>query len=449
MGALPTSDVGPTVTGTLSAPFTTQDITLSPAIAQLWDMYQRGLVTNEQLQELRNNANTKAQTDVSDINRKNQLNAEDIEQSKSNMANIPIRSRAEAARAQQFLDVAPSSTAAQINTNELVPKANRYKETVLGAQQPGADLAKTEAEQAPSGWQSEARDMYQSIVGKPLMKADGSYDYEGMNTAIAPFRSARVTAQMMTKNPQWDALVDAAKQKGDYTALANVFSGKSTMTDELNRLGNSPPAATREELGQFGQGVISAGTAVSKMSRANSILANNPGIFGAARGSGLGQGIERGAAVVGIEKAKQDRSDRQEMYQSLGQGILDAIKSLAGTGNRVMKAELEQMNQVQPKEDATADVWKRWLKEKQTALVKGLTYQKETAPGSATKSQLDDIDRALASVKSLDFSTPEDKSISTITNSPGGFTATPNPGTTSQGATPPKTGGWFYNSSAQ
>jgi len=339
-----------------------QAINTTPALQQLHEAFQKGLVTAAQMQQLFSTA--------AEQPKKNQLNNEEIQASKARASLIPAQTEL---------------TANKLNVeNSLIqPRANVERgalgitEAGQGGILPETEFTASEAKQDPTGSLQETRKNFQALhLGNILRQPDGTPDYEAMGAANERLAQLRMGQIIL---PTQKEILDQLKERSpEDSAQAYDAQGNLKPTAELAKiLANSKPKLNAAEVQSSTSAVIGADAGLSNIERARGILKSDPNAVGPkwTQGSKVGSLLAQGKALIGNEAATKRFDNQKNLNVTLAQGILDSIRSLRGTG-AIRNTEIQAIERGQPQPDSSVSQWTNWLNQSENLLQRAQRAQK-------------------------------------------------------------------------
>ena len=376
--SLPTSQAGQTLNPGIS-PLDIQPYTdTTPALAALQVAFQKGLVSQEQLMS------------VFDRSRERVVRGttaqEDIAASKARQELLPGQTALIKAKTQGELGLLPSEITARqgalTSQIALQPGATDIAKAGQGAALPEAKLLEVESKTDPTGGHTQARKLYQQYNGGVVLKdANGNPDYEGMATSNQRMLQRMIGMQIL---PQQKEILDTLKSYGP-AALSQAYNADGTVksTGELKDvLAKAKPDLKPAELQAEGGALLGLEKGLDSVKAAQDILVKDPDAVGPKynQGSYVGEKVAQGGALLGNAAATARFDAQKRLKAELALGIMDAIRSLKGTG-AIRNTELVQIEKGQPTLDSTKSQWDAWLKQSQEVMERAYAMQKEALPG--------------------------------------------------------------------
>lgn len=130
--------------------------------------------------------------------------------------------------------------------------------------------------------------------------------------------------------------------------------------------------------------VLTAQDFLNKADDALNIIETKPTVVGpgAFEGTGFARGVAKTGAFVGNESSRDKIEAQNKLDMFLAGSVQATIKSLAGSGNRVMQAEIADekglFNRAQPQLSSTPEVWKKWLGDVKKTYERAAAWEKGT-----------------------------------------------------------------------
>lgn len=163
------------------------------------------------------------------------------------------------------------------------------------------------------------------------------------------------------------------------------------------------------------QRVQTATAFLEKADEAVKSLEGRPDVVGPAwnEGTWAGRGIAKGGAFFGNKAARATAEIQNKLDMFLAGSVQATIKSLAGSGNRVMQAEIADekglFNRAQPQMTSTPEVWQDWLNDVKKLYQRAAAWEKgNLSPDDAAR-----LDKILSTSKSAASAKPTGRSFTT------------------------------------
>lgn len=375
---------------------------VSPAIAALEDALQKGVLDYNTLAdqlELTPKIRRMKAAQATEATRASQARMDE---------NVPaLQAQNEASNINSNLQINPSRTGAAIMGNRAAASQAGLANVQVAGAAPGAELEAGEMQRDPTGMLSTTRKMWsQYSFGQQVPRsADGQIDYDKMRSQIQESFMPGSTAD---KSPHADEGVNAFRTmmlsqmwSSDYgkqvAAMAKEKNQESLMYDDKGRL-QSPyvagpqigkseikPKLTSDQVVNAASKLPSEDASLSLIKEAKQLIAK-PGVVGQEHVGGastINQYTTEFLSGFGNKKAVEKDNDRTRLEQTLGNGILDSIRSLSGTGaGRVLGKEFEVMQkQTVPALNAGQEVWAKWLTEREDLIKRAQGINQQLAAG--------------------------------------------------------------------
>lgn len=350
----------------------------TPALEELRQAVQKGLVSAEQMQQLFNNS-------VQQPAKIQQAN-EEIQASKARTSLIPAQTDLAASKISAENALIQPRTQAElgdINSKiELQPGNLQIAKAGQSGAIPEAEFASNEAKQDPTGSLTETRKNFQALhLGGLMRNPDGTPDYEGMaaaNERLAQLRMGQII--LPTQSEIVKQMADRSPE--DQAKMYDPQTGALKPTAELAKvLANSKPKLNAAEVQSGTSAVIGADAGLANIERARGILKEDPGAVGPKynQGSKIGTLGAQALAMAGNDKATKRFDNQKNLNVTLAQGILDSIRSLRGTG-AIRNTEIAAIERGQPQPDSSVQQWTTWLNQSEDLLQRAQRAQKLSLP---------------------------------------------------------------------
>jgi hypothetical protein len=349
---------------------------LTPALAALEDAWRQGIIKIDDMQKAGIAPKIYAAKGAeADLARQQAVADQGLVQPRAGLARAKIGAD---------LQVLPSSTAAGIAQNDAVVQTAK----------PIADLTVAKANagvaEMPSATTAAIAQNQATATTAPSQAAATKAESDFTTKLYTdPDYQKLLFQSKMFSTPAWQAAKEAADKTGRYDVLAKgMHEGKDAAT-VLNDISTQPMRPTREEALAGANNLPALQSGLGLIQKAREVV-KTPGIVGEGLGEAniISQYGTHVKAAAGSAYSKGVDDARTTLQMTLAQGILSAIRSLAGSGaGRVMQSEIQKMGDTMPPLDRSPKVWNDWLDERENLLKRAIIINQkmsEEAGFSAT-----------------------------------------------------------------
>lgn len=148
----------------------------------------------------------------------------------------------------------------------------------------------------------------------------------------------------------------------------------------------APPLPQSEQLEKLKGQISASQEMLNKIQEARAIVhdtATTPVGPGITEGARVNQALTGAAALFGMRTTKYEQ--QRQLDQFIAANIQSTIKALAGTGNRVMQAEIDEhglFKQASPKLTDTVKTWDDWFRHQEDVFKRAIADAQTTIPPS-------------------------------------------------------------------
>lgn len=374
-----------------------QAINTTPALEELRNAYSKGLINAKQMQDLFEGA---VQTPG-----KIQVANENIQASRARQSLIPAQTDLAAnkiaaensliqPKAKQELGdinnaIALQPSQLESNLGDLAIKNSTFPERQATAQNAAkagaaeASFQSNEIQKDPTGTNTAARQMYTQLFPGQKMPTTptGEIDYEEMGHRMAPFLQMRV----MYSTEAGKAALKAVDEKKRWDLLYDPKTGAPRPVDQvLKDAAAAPMAPSSEQQVEAAKQLPAANVALANIRDAKLLLKDPDTKVGSDLLHGGAEGmLYKAGSLVGI--GTKTYQNQQKLEANLATGIQSQIRNLAGTGNRVMKAELDVFKETQPKLSWDKAAWEDWLNKSEFLIHSSIALNSARTPAEWSK----------------------------------------------------------------
>jgi hypothetical protein len=384
MGDIPSSNPSPGISVMPQITAAAPDYSMSPAVATLSAMARQNLISANDIvsmvskaQELKlQRAQTAQGVQAAGLAMKTAPGTAALIQARdaADLSNVaPIAASVKAAADASTL-VAPSGAIAAISGNKLATAQNAANESLVPT---NTDVQRTGA--MLTLLQNQAHLPLAQFLSKQMSAA---FPSEGQPGAVQPATPGPYSAyaknvltsslnSQILQDPQWQELAKTAGTKqGGVSALYDSEGFLKRYPQALADVSDLPPMLTQGDRTQAFSQLNAVADIASRVPGVADILNNsNPRV-----GPAFGQGeswtntYNKWAAKLGSSSAVSKVSDQQKLSMFMADTIQGTIRSLAGSGNRVMQAEVQNEEGkkglfylAMPGLDSPVQTWKDYL----------------------------------------------------------------------------------------
>jgi hypothetical protein len=339
-----------------------------------------------------------------------QLADEATLQSQARQSLIPDQTALNQAKINSGLQILPSTTQSIIAGNDASTAQSQLGQTQAQAQQPSAELLKEEMQQDPTGQLSAMRQLFQTAtrgtVPIPRKPGTNSIDYDAMKQAVyhawypnAPMPQNpgdlpshaqdmidSVVNEMMWQDPSAQYWKKMAEDKNQGQLLFDPKTHKMrTPWEAREDIAEAPylPKPSFDDAANAAKSIPEAQSFANDLATASQLV-DKPGVVGPEYYDEAGLPIiAKIKAGIGNATARQLVTDRANLQQVIGNGVLNQIRSLSGSGaGRVLGSEFNTMKEdTVPELSATPEYWHQWLNKRYDLINRSLQINQQIAAG--------------------------------------------------------------------
>ena len=353
--ALPSVNVGEVSEGT------------TPAIAAFMKAFQQGTIDADAIQS----AFRSGVENVSKLS----ATQKQVQQDKLDKQIAPLIAKRKALEEQSAIDINPSKTAATIGANEVaagkleiakrqLPGESAIADAVTRVGVDSTKQAQQVMDKDPSGASLSAMQWHEKNIGPVPTFADGEVDVDSMRQTVDEVVKYNSSLKEQGVNAAAKAAtIKSAVEKG--VSLYNPNGTPRPIQDVEAEALKAPPILTQKEVDAHVASARSSDASLEGIQLARSYVNDvktTPVGPGASEGSTVNQWWNATKAFFGNEAGVEKARQQNELEQQLSQGVLTAIKALAGSGaGRIMQSEVRLMERGQPHISSNKLTWNRWL----------------------------------------------------------------------------------------
>lgn len=224
--------------------------------------------------------------------------------------------------------------------------------------------ARASASQTPNMWRHMGKPQFLEVFGVKPGKfgggVSGPLEEPTIDTTVDTFPAIGVTPKAAAPAPEKPSIAPTGE----------------IVTSVTEKPVKEPPASEITEKEKLYAQISSADEFKTKMDRARSLINDaviKPVGPGYSEGSRTSEFLNGLGAFLGIDSATLKNQTQDQLKQFLAQHVQATIRSMAGTGNRVMQAEIRNdpgslglFYQAAPTLSSTPETWNTWLSDLET-----------------------------------------------------------------------------------